>query len=294
MNELMCYAQNQDKLPYIHNPGIHHFICNMVGQPSDYSIWVEGAGPHMDQAPVNVLTIRTLTSHAVNERCLLFAMHSGHSERLVSRKQKGERIVYKNCLILVDECSDTSWLETMTSLGIVLENCGVYLVQSFQFRYNNRMLVDMSSAVPWAVCATPRLLVLALKFFLGRRIQRIVGSPFCYTESRYHDGRSPDVREKEIQVKEGLYSTADYLHGYLWLQCFLNGWVARERLSSTTSRFELYNSPLDEIPLHEIQKLADVREIKLPGTALFARLGLYDANRLFASEYFSTLEGGSV
>lgn len=258
---------------------------------------IEGAGPTAYRPPVGHTRIRTLTSHTDNQDCLLFAFHGGHYDRLVNSLAKGEPVIYRNCFILIEECSDTSWFQLVDDGQIVLDNCICRFTQSVQFRHTAGDDAILSVAIPWAICAAPRLLVMAMRLGIGHRVGRISGSGFCWRRKmrRYRADREPDVPEETVDLINGFVTTKDYLAGYIWLTEFLKTDVFRSGLRRPGYPGpKFYNSPLDCYPVEELADKAGISAVSLPGKALFSLQGTWNLHGLFSNEHFDVVRTARV
>lgn len=237
---LRCYLQDQDVLSEFEYPK------NLSKVLSGYSgIEVQGAGPQQDYGiPEKLLKVRMLSSHLINEDCLIFAFFGPHRKRFAAKLEEGKQYVFRNCTIVVEETCDLSWLAAIPMGLCVLENCEIYKVQDYMFRAFHKLPVKLEYAIPWAVGAGSRLVMFLVRMGLGNSIRAISSSQYCWQSQRYAMDRSKTVSAKEnvltIEWEGGEIQThADYMMGNVFLRAFLEDLGLQPRYESHLNLFSI-------------------------------------------------------
>lgn len=227
--------------------------------PSNQRFEIQGSGPvgHSNEDH-DLVKVRNFTSHQFNENCLIFCFENCHLERIEKASSNQKKYIYKNCIFVIEETSKLDWWEYQFDGRLILENCTFYKCQDYVYRMNNQLKINLSYAVPWAICAGNRLLIFLLKYGLKSQIKSITGSPFCWVTKRYEQNKDVVGSEKVITLESNsgkiVNSHEDYIAGYI----FLKAMTAYQQLV-----FE-YISPLDAFTPGHLLQLINIDKINIP------------------------------
>lgn len=201
------------------------------------SIVIEGPGTNSQTKSSKLLKCRKFGSHLENENSLLFA-HSDFPRRILYEQYKQKNsYTFKDCLILLEETSDLSWLVAITMGWIQLVDCQIYKVQDLEFRRESGLPVQDNVAIPGALSNVSRLFVLLLRMGLLDRLTEI-----HQLADRIDDSAELNLDEPEkvhLKNDEGFGGTFHRIDvsDFSTLQALKNKYAPQVSLNSTFLKF---------------------------------------------------------